>query len=448
MAHLSIGKARFAGFILLIAGMLALGYGPEGSQFIFHIISWAIAFAGMLLIQSDKMPWTLKQLLILSLFFRIALLPSSPIFSDDVFRFLWDGYLLHEGVDPFSITPRAFINTLPANDTSWNDLFIRLNSPDYYSVYPPVKQLFFFAATALSKPGDIMLPILLLRLILILGEAGTLVLFWKVLATLKLPLHRISWYAFNPMVILEISGNMHFEGLVLLGLLFALWISLKNRTLTLKNQLTTSLGLAFSIGTKLTPLLLAPALVFRAVVTKKWSGMAILSILVGAVMSPLVFSMRQGGFLSSLDLYFRTFEFNASFYYVARYLGTCWMGYNPISITGPAIGLLAGILILIVSWRSRNYPYADWMVTGMWVYILWLLGSTTVHPWYLIVPLGLSLFSRFRFILAWSFTIFLSYHAYQYDPVQENATILALEYLPIFIWVGFEWWYVPKRKGV
>lgn len=54
-----------------------------------------------------------------------------------------------------------------------------------------------------------------LRALLLLGELGVFLLLWWLLARFDLPQKQIIFYWFNPLVILELMGNLHFEGLVL-----------------------------------------------------------------------------------------------------------------------------------------------------------------------------------------------------------------------------------------
>ena len=62
---------------------------------------------------------------------------------------------------------------------------------------------------------------------------------------------------------------------------------------------------------------------------------------------------------------------------------------------------------------------------------IYLLFSTTVHPWYLTIPLMLSIFTSFRYIIIWTLVIILSYVAYSNPEYQENLWLVALEYLAV-----------------
>jgi len=66
--------------------------------------------------------------------------------------------------------------------------------------------------------------------------------------------------------------------------------------------------------------------------------------------------------------------------------------------------------------------------------------ATTVHPWYLATPLILSIFTRYKFPLVWSFIIIISYLAYANTDNTENLWIIGLEYTvvySVFLWEVF-----------
>ena len=73
--------------------------------------------------------------------------------------------------------------------------------------------------------------------------------------------------------------------------------------------------------------------------------------------------------------------------------------------------------------------------------------STTVHPWYIATILALSVFTRYKFALVWSFIVIISYLAYANTDNTENLWIIGLEYLvvySVFIWEVF--FQVEKRS--
>jgi alpha-1,6-mannosyltransferase len=119
-------------------------------------------------------------------------------------------------------------------------------------------------------------------------------------------------YWFNPLVILEVVGNLHFEGFVLMFLLGIL-LNLSRQKLGWSGAFW---GLA--VGMKLLPFLLAPAFFFwKGVRTSlQFWGMAAVVLLFAFL--PLVYWNSWANFLQSLQLYQGKFEFNASLYYLFR----------------------------------------------------------------------------------------------------------------------------------
>jgi len=84
------------------------------------------------------------------------------------------------------------------------------------------------------------------------------------------------------------------------------------------------------------------------------------------------------------------------------------------------------------------------LITAMlFVLSFYYFTATTVHPWYVATLLILSIFTKYKFPLVWSFVIILSYLAYLQIGVadkSENLWVIALEYLFVygfFIWEVF-----------
>ena len=64
--------------------------------------------------------------------------------------------------------------------------------------------------------------------------------------------------------------------------------------------------------------------------------------------------------------------------------------------------------------------------------------ATTVHPWYIATPLLLSVFTRYRYVIVWSFVVMLSYVAYQQTAVVENLYLVGLEYILVTAYLIYE----------
>jgi hypothetical protein len=118
-------------------------------------------------------------------------------------------------------------------------------------------------------------------------------------------------------------------------------------------------------------------------------------------------------------------------------------GYNIIALAGPILTLLSIALISIISFRKKSEPVEEIFVKGLFIISLWFAFATTVHPWYITMPLALVLFTNYRYVFVWSFTAFLSYAAYQFNPVREVLWLVAIGYVAVFT---FALWEVIKHQ--
>jgi len=69
---------------------------------------------------------------------------------------------------------------------------------------------------------------------------------------------------------------------------------------------------------------------------------------------------------------------------------------------------------------------------------LYYFISATVHPWYIIFLVVLAVFSEYRFALAWSAVVILSYYAYALPDFKESGWLIALEYGTVLSFAIYE----------
>jgi hypothetical protein len=412
---------KVASWVLLAGALLLLAQVPR-ENFGLTVLLFSLAFGGMLgsyLLAGEDVNF--KKLLLMGILLRGCLFFFEPNWSEDGARFLWDGELLRQGQNPYQMTP-AQVQEQQVEGSGLNALlFQELNSPNYYSVYPPLNQALFWLG-ALAAQGCVVQGYLALRCMLLLGEIGVFYLLWGLLARFQLSGKQILLYWLNPLVILEVVGNLHFEGFVLLFLLATL-LSLSRQKLGWSGMFW---GLA--IGIKLLPFLLAPAFFFWKGVRTSLQFWGMAAVVLVLAFLPLVYWNSWENFFQSLQLYQGKFEFNASLYYLFRALGYELAGFNTIwylTKVGMVITLLGAVWI---SWQRSNASLFE--IPSVWVqlYLFYFLLQPVVHPWYLLPGLGLSVLTRQWTFLLWSFGAIFSYQAYSQNPVQEQALFLMLEY--------------------
>lgn len=418
---------KWVSLVLTSLLVVFLGYFADRTVFSNFIAVWSVLFLlyGWLAFGSHSISHRL--LVQTGIACRALLLFSIPQMSDDVFRFLWDGRLTVAGYHPFLYTPGYIIDHHFIIPGITEELFARLNSPDYFTVYPPVCQA-VFALSALVSPVEILPAVVAMKLCMLVFEGYTIWLLWKNRGRFGLPDNAAAIYALNPLVILEFSGNLHFEG-AMICFLVAGFIALQRERI-----LSGAAFWALATASKLLPLMLLPAI-------WKWLGWrkGIRFIFLFTLFSGLLFSPLLAVFpniLESLDLYFRQFQFNASMYYIIRGLGFRARGWDIGEYSGPVLGLLTLAGVLWLAFRVRTGESAPALAKTLALSLfLYLSLAAVVQPWYVAVPMVFSLFTRYRFLILWSGVVVLSYSHYNGGQYQEHYWLIALEY--IFLWKQF-----------
>lgn len=365
---------------------------------------------------------------------RILLLWSIPNLSDDVFRFLWDGRLLAHGIHPFAFTPDAVLRSLPPMSGLSPALFEKLNSPYYYSIYPPVCQALFWLAAQLS-PLSIGGGVFVLKLFLLGCEIGSICLLYK-----HVSLQNAALYALNPLVIFEISGNCHFEGSMIFFMLAGI--------LTLRKKKIGASACYFALATasKLLPILLVP-IIWRYLGWKQGTRFVLYFTLICiALFLPLLDVKILLNMASSLNLYFQQFQFNASVYYLIRAMGFWIYGWDVGEFLGPglAIATIVGVLFISYFTSRKDNPIVskfDLPEASLMAILLYLMFATTIHPWYITVPFALSLLTNWHMATLWTALAILSYSHYIGGIYLEKYEYIALEYSVLWLY-----WILEIRK--
>ncbi len=418
-----------AGSIFLV--MIAfLGYYPQQQDFALLMPSFLIAFGGYYffctkLATQQSLPFWLG----VAVLARAILLFSLPNLSDDLYRFIWDGRLLNQGINPFEQLPGYYL--LVGNEVAGisKALFDQLNSPEYFTIYPPVCQAIFAFSTWLF-PNSVLGTVVTMKAFFLFFEVGTLFLGCRLLDHFNLDRKQILWYALNPLIILELTGNLHFEALMVFFLTAAIYFYVKS------NLKLSGIAMGFAIATKLLPLMFLPFFIRRLGRKKAIIYFVVIGITVVALFAPLFNSVFFSNIGSSIGLYFQRFEFNGSIYYFLRWLGLVISGHNLIQVLGPLLGLFVFFKIVSRAHKETDLSTLELIRQMLFALTLFLFCTTTVMPWYLSGLILFSIFTGHRYPMVWSLMILGTYINYSYPVFEENLWVVALEYAVVgfFVW--------------
>jgi alpha-1,6-mannosyltransferase len=393
------------------------------------ILVYTLLFIGYLLLINTAKEFSIRWLMAIGLLFRIIPFLALPALSDDFYRFIWDGRLWAAGINPFAGLPGDFLNdpVLAAKGIT-SELFSLLNSPTHYTVYPPVPQYINWLAAKLFS-DNIAYSVFFMRSIIVAGEMVSLYFMYRLLSWYKLKRHHLVIYAFNPLVIIELSGNLHHEALMITFLLGFLLFNAQNK------YPQAAIMLALSIASKLLPLMFLPFILLNH---KHWARfLVILLVTVFLLFLPLLDTSFINGMQDSLTLYYQKFEFNAAVYYGLRQIGYWVYGYNAIALIGKMMFILSTFLLLIFSYTLSKKGVQETLSLSI-LYLIFAVLSLILHPWYVVVLIALAPFTGFKFPIVWGYFIFLTYLGYNQAGFSENYYVVAIEFIALTIAIVYD----------
>ena len=402
---------------LCFLSFYAVRSGP-GEVLLFIAVNVAtfliISFLLILLRRSTAPRSWLIPVVVFGAMFRLTLVPHAVVGSDDIYRYIWDGRVAAAGINPFAYTP-----TDPhLSHLATADLPSKVNHPELRSVYPALAQLLFVASHALF--GDSVWGI---KLLLVIIDSLTMMLIWLFVRERPDPVFPVLLYAWSPLPVLYFGLDGHIDALGIPFLVLGIWY------FTTLRPVKGAFAFGMSALSKLVPLVLLPLLLrhlkgYRRLVIP---AIPLLMVLAGA----LIYYEPTWGVVQSLTTFGSRWEFNGSIFSIVYFL----------TDSNEAAHIVSGILILLtIGFLSIiNRPLLEKI---FWGFVLFILLSPVVHPWYLTWLAALV-------ALRWSpgVYVFLGMSAlanvivYQYRSAglwNDSPLLLLVEYLPVFLLLARE----------
>ncbi len=421
--------------VCFIASLFLVNWQDDRTNFAFIAFFYGLAFAAYLFLLRETRTLQFRHFALIALCAQIVSLLYAPNLSEDYFRFLWDGELTLNGINPFDFTPNELVDHAFMESTYSQELFAGISdlSRRNYSCYPPVNQVYFIISSSLST--SVFVNVIAMKMLIVLTEILGVIYLRKLLIHFNIHPSRLWIVYLNPLLIIECTGNTHFEGVMISLLFVALYFLFAS-----KSWLGAIIfGLAVQI--KLVPLILLPFFLRYFSLRKS----IVIYLIIGATVLGLAMTQINVGniahFLKSLALYFRVFEFNSFLFYILNSFVKLFTGYNPLSQVGPALSFLVMISII---WYALRHHTLDWKVVFermLFGFFLYLILGSTVHPWYILPLIALSVFTNYAFPIVWSLLIFFSYFFYSAGSGSsfEVRLMVTIEYLIFFAYFIYEW---------
>ena len=364
-----------------------------------------------------KSELTLKDILIftaLAVIIRLIFIGFFPVGSDDVYRYMWDGKIQANGINPYLFAPDdpklSFLHTdiLPS----------KVNFSHMKTIYFPLSQWLFFAGYLLSGES-----VWGYKLLLFITELVTIFSLYKLLKYSNINTKYLLLYVFCPLPIIQFAVDAHLDALGFPFLLLSILFYLKERKVTA----AILLGLSLSIK--------PVGLVFIPILFLKEKGIA--NKLKITLLPLIIF------FVQFIPYIFKANPFEAFIIYTENWTfnGFIFDILNNFIQDNQKARLICGILLIVflIPLYFSKKKYTDKIYYSAF---LMMIFSPVVHPWYIgwiaiLLPLTQKWSGIFYTALG-SLTVFTVLN-YQLSGIwKEYWIVLFVEYLPVLVILYYE----------
>jgi alpha-1,6-mannosyltransferase len=358
--------------------------------------------------------------------FRLTILFSGPVFSFDIFRYIWDGKVAANGINPFMYTPDA--NELAGlRDSNW----VLINHKYLKTGYPPLMEVLFeFLYIAFGT-------VLSYKVTFFLFDLGAIIVLYMLLRELKLDARNSIVYAWAPLPIVEISQSGHSDSVVVFFVLLAFLLMARGR------NISSAFSMSLAVISKLYPLFFAPVLL------KRWGRRGTLVFTVVTLASHIPYLSVGPRIYETLLFVLNTTNFNGSVFLLLANMTACaGITSNPGLVAQFIIyGIFGSLLVwaFVKSMRSqmdtKELMEISFLLTGTL-----LLVNRSFFSWYMIWIVPFLAIYTFKSWLLLSGTTFLGYLKFDSLPPpdhegvspQTSQLISVVEYLPFFVIFAYE----------
>lgn len=381
-----MGGLAGAGYL---AGWLYAPFRPGNVLALFPIFfatfgAYLIAVWAVLRAKSAFPRYTLPLIFGFAALFNLLLIPTHPDLSDDMFRYVWDGRVQAQPINPYKY---------PSNDPELahlrdSEIWARMNRLDARTIYPPFAQMTYALTWRIFPDSVLGFKIMFIGCTFVAG-----LLLVRLLPFFGLPPERVLIFLWSPLLIWETAHAAHVEVLYLPFLIGA--FLLRARGLP-KREGFIGFLLGIATLTKLIPIILAPPLwsVRNEAGRRRWRLLFPITLILTVLAGYALYLEPEVDLLGFLPTYGREF-FNIA--PIPRFLIDLGieLGLNYWTLVNPTMYALVGLFGLycvIVPARSAQeairrciYPIGIYLIVNM-----------NLFSWYVILILPHLTFSLER----------------------------------------------------
>lgn len=349
-----------------------------------------------------------------------ALLAMEPILSEDIWRYVWDGFVSSSGISPYCHAPNSAHLDAFSKDHDLQSIRALIGHSHLPTIYPPFAQLIFYISS-LFTPSSVPMRCLGALTILVCTS-----LVFKLLKSRGVNPSLTILFAFNPLVLVETTIGGHVDIFAVALVLLAL------RLAQLGYGFLSATAVSGAVLTKVIPILIFPLLFGRR--WRRWLvSLLIISIVYG------LFAFSDCSPLGSLSTFSGKWRHNEGVFGVLNWMYEAllpdrpplsfipttlsyWLTGNDQINTTQLLATVAtkltclALLFSAYLWGRQQPWMREIKVFGF--FGCFFLCSPVVHPWYLIwvLPLLPFLWSRHGLagsapLIWWSLSSLVAYNA-------------------------------------
>ncbi|MCX6149364.1 MAG: hypothetical protein NTX22_02435 [Ignavibacteriales bacterium] len=376
-----------------------------------------------LLLRKIEANQILITIIILSgIIFRLSLFPVQPIASDDIYRYIWDGKVMANGINPFRYSPA---------DTALNFLHsetfpAKINHPTMKTIYPPYSQLMFYFGYKLFGEN-----VYGIKILLFIAELLSIFLLYLLLKKLNLPAINLALYSLCPLPIMQfmVDGHVDGTGFPLLLLFFFFYLTGK--------KVKSYLMIGLSISSKFVSGMILP-FVFKDEKGKNKIIVIIVPVLV-LIITYILFILNG------------VFPFESLIQFSSNWIANSSIFTIILEITkNNQNARLISLVLFVICGGFLFFLRKEFLEKVYLIFMLFFLFSPTVHPWYLtwiaiLLPLNFR-WGGLAFITLVNLANIMLINYVLKGIWETSYWILAIEYLPIIVFFVWEITYRKKER--
>ncbi len=440
-----------AGLLLWAWGLQRLALAPGWTQpgaAQPHLMLFGIMMVAMLIyfMAALKIRWlqprkrTLLIMICVGLGMRLLMLPTQPMGSNGIARYLWEGAVSAQGFNPYEYTPARIagltgpgLEALPPSMSQLQvdhpDLVQQLAQAGPLLPDPPVSLILMALAYKVQPWSPTAWRLVLLGMDLIL-----LLLLFMLCRGLQQVWTGILIYWWNPLIILEYYNRAHLALWAWVLVLAVFWAIMKNRRILASAVLALAAAMTYWPGLLLQLVLPARSSSWRTA----WKSMAAFLILVGLLSLPVLYWLSKGNLSPPVQALLQEFPntlFSSLGAAVAALAG--WLFGHQMEHWGQ---LMTALLVItgIMVWSISPATFSQNLLKAVLIISVgFFLFSPIQVPWVYALLLPLLVFTWAPGIILMSITMTLSY-LYPYGQAQDWPAwvlhaLLWLQLLPVAI---------------